>query len=96
MAVVDLEPSDLARRCKITFSETQDDFDLLLGAVIETPSGKHFSLVRHLRSQSPGTEVWTAVDSPDLDADLEEVLEALGLGAGDVTWTAPEVRSFER
>ena len=40
VAVVALEPSELASRCKLRFSESHDDLDHFLGALIEAASGK--------------------------------------------------------
>jgi hypothetical protein len=92
IAVVAFEPSEIAARCGLRFERSEDDLDVLDGALIGTASGKQFALVRHRGATAPGTELWTRSDSEDLGQDLREALRVLGLSVKDVTWTHPAIR----
>jgi hypothetical protein len=93
---VALEPKELAARCGLRFERSEDDLDVFEGAVLGTPSGKYFALVRHARAPATGTEVWTSSASADLRHDLQEALRVLGLTVKDVTWTHPSIQPSRR
>jgi hypothetical protein len=92
IAVVALEPRELAARCGLRFEMSGDDLDAFEGALLGTPSGKHFALVRHRGAPLPGTEVWAHSDSVDLSTDLQEALHVLDLTTKDLAWTHPNIR----
>jgi hypothetical protein len=76
IAIVAFEPSEIAARCGLQFERSEDDLD---GALIGTPSGKQFALVRDRGATARGTELWTRSDSEDFGQDLREALRVLGL-----------------
>ena len=93
VGVVELEPRELERRCGVHFSESYDDLDRLLGAIVETVHGGTFALVRHLGAGRRGTEVWVHEDSNNPRADLTTALDTLALDESALTWVSPAATS---
>jgi hypothetical protein len=92
IALLRLEPENLALRAGINFEEVSDDLDQAKLCLIRTTEGRPYILLKYLRSPQAGTEVLTTSDSADLASDLDEVLEELGLTTRDVAWELPELK----
>ena len=94
MAVIRLEPGDLAKNRGIAFTSGYDDLDSLLIAVVKATSGREYALVRHENAPSRGTQILfrTKVKDPKrLVVDLLELLTYLRVPIPAVTWTAPRI-----
>lgn len=90
LAVLRASPTELDRRLKLKFVDSQDNFDFFTGALVNIENKKCFALVRHRNDPMPGTMIWTSWQSKDLSADLREIMQALELKDDDLTWSAPE------
>lgn len=95
IALLKLEPEELGGTPpRLDFVRGHDDLDTVLVAVVRAPSGRNYTLVRHLNSPSPGTEVLTRLplaEAAIIAGDLRDMLHALGLGQDAVGWVAPAV-----
>ena len=91
VAVLRMEPSELAQRFGISFEEHSDDLGALNAAVFETTGGKQFGLLRHKGCPSPGTEVLVDEKSTNPSADLKEFMTLLGITEEDILLTAPGI-----
>jgi hypothetical protein len=81
-----LEPNDFTDRFGVQFVDDYDNLDFYKEAMIRLPSGRLVSLVRYLRSPSPGTEIKASADD-DAAAARAELLDALRLRPDVLTWT---------
>ena len=96
IAVVDLEPHDLAKNRAIVFCSGHDDLDSLSIAVVKAASGREYALLRHDGAPLPGTQILSRakVDDPKLlVVDLLELLTYLNVPIAAVTWTAPRIKA---
>lgn len=84
-AIIDLEPDELARRVGIRFFDGHDELDFFRAALLEV-HGAPCALIRHLRSPTPGTEVWVPEGAPESERHVRRVLEALGLSEDVIRW----------
>src|SRR2546426_1861551 len=91
IATIQCEPRDLSKKLGISFEVTKDDLDEVEAALIRANSGREFALVRHRHQPHPGTDILTAEHSPDLARDLQDVLQLLRIGPGDLSWVHPEI-----
>lgn len=85
IAILALEPPELAAGYDVDFREGIDDLDVLRYAWIHAPSGTPLLLVKHLRAPFPGTEVHA-----DYQADAAELtrqlLRRFDLDENDLLW----------
>jgi hypothetical protein len=86
IAVLRLEPDQLARRGDIKFRRGYDDLDELRVARIRTSGGGRFALLRHVNAPEPGTEVVALIQPTNVSRDIASVLALLELTNDDVTW----------
>lgn len=91
IATLSLEPEDLTARLGIVFDTAHDDLDEMQTALLVGATGHQFALVRHLRQPAPGTDILTDEQSPDLTADLYEILSLLSCDESELQWIHPEV-----
>ena len=99
IAVVRLEPADLAKNRGIAFTRGHDDLDSLLIAQVKATSCGEYALVRHDHAPSPGTQILCRIQAKDanrLVVDLLELLIYLRVPSRAVTWTAPRIESAWR
>src|ERR1043166_5902565 len=94
VATIRLEPDALRKRYGIRFEETKDDLDDLEAALIRTPSGRIFALVRHRHQPNPGTDILIDEHSTDFKKDLAEVVQHLQLSRADMKWLHPAAKSL--
>jgi hypothetical protein len=92
IAVLRMEPDELAKSRRIKFRSGHDDLDRLRIARIRTADGQTFALVRHLHAPRPGTEIVTVTSSSDLWGDIQGVLERLNLTDKDLAWWHPAAK----
>jgi hypothetical protein len=87
-AVFDLTPKQISDLTGIRFDTAREgDFDYVLGALLETPGGKQFSLRRYYHSPFQGrTELIGSESSQNRKLDLAEFLEALQIPDHFVLW----------
>lgn len=85
IAVLRYEPDELERILDIKFSETFDGLDFLKISVLEI-GVKQICLVRYKNNPSGGTEVWVSKTVVDIQAEVEEILTALGFDNKDLRW----------
>lgn len=87
--VVDEEPASISSRLGIVFRAGGGDLGPSLGCGLRLPSGRLVFLLRHVLNAYPGTEVH--VDGADGGhTAVEEILSALQLARGQVTWRHPD------
>ena len=91
IAVLRLEPAELSERLPIIFESGKDELDELLGAAIESFSGRQFGLLRYRHAPGAGTELVINERSVDCEDELREALSLLHLEAGDLTWVHPDI-----
>jgi hypothetical protein len=91
IAVLRLNIGDLLDRAHLTAHRGYDDLDTLRWVLLYGSSGRAFALLQHDHAPEPGTQVLTAIDSPNARADLNEVLSALQLDLGDIAWEHPSI-----
>lgn len=89
IAVINLLPDELTRRCGIEFNDSYDRLDVMKWALLKA-SDKNIALVCYPRSPKPGTEIWTNLKSTDVKADLLAALDYLKLSKDDLSWICPE------
>lgn len=89
IAVLKIEPDQLARRRAIRFRAGYDDLDELRVARIKTPEGGQFALLRHIHAPKPGTEVVALSRSTNVSRDITSILNFLELTDADVVWRVP-------
>jgi hypothetical protein len=94
VATIKWEPNELEERYGIQFSESQDDLDHLVIALVRPPSGRVFALMRHRHQPNPGTDIVINEESPDLKQDMAEAVRHLGLSRGDLKWLHPAGRKL--
>lgn len=96
VALLDAEPEQLRGR-GLEFASGHDDLDLAQVAFLALSSDRRYTLVRHRGAPVAGTEVLIAVpledEARDVDADLDELLERLGLSEMQLLWLAPPVQA---
>lgn len=90
VAVLRLQPEEIAERIGLRFRAAHDDLDVLDWARVIGASGRPYALVRHRHSPEPGTEIVVPYDSSDYWEAVLDVLNGLKLTEEDVTWTSPE------
>ena len=93
LAILKLEPGQLAAHTGVRFVEDRDDLDRVLVAVIESrATGHRYGLLRYERSPSAGTDVYSSKDL-DPGIGLPDVLDSLGLTSDDVDcfWNGTEL-----
>jgi hypothetical protein len=99
IAVVRLEPGELAKNRGIAFISGHDDLDSLLIALVKATSGREYALVRHDHAPSPGTQILSRTQVKDpkrVFVDLLELLTYLRVPIPAVTWTAPRIEAAWR
>lgn len=84
IAVLGLEPEELAQRCGLTFYD--DPAATSSAALLMTEAGRQFMLLRHVDDPGRGTEVLASEHSDDPDRDLRELLAALKVSATAIIW----------
>jgi hypothetical protein len=89
IAVLRLEPEELAARLHLSFRDGEDDLDALKHAGVRLRSGEQFLLLRHAHAPKPGTDLYADAGA-DAAALLDRFLLATGLATKDVTWRAPD------
>jgi DNA-binding protein HU-beta len=92
IAVLKIEPDQLARRHAIRFRAGYDDLDELRVARIKTPEGGEFALLRHVHAPKPGTEVVALSRSTNVSRDIASILNLLDLTLADVVWRVPTAK----
>jgi DNA-binding protein HU-beta len=92
IAVLNIEPDQLARRHAIRFRPGYDDLDELRVARIKTPEGGQFALLRHIHAPEPGTEVVALSRSTNVSRDIASILNLLELTHADVVWRLPTAK----
>ena len=90
IATTRIEPAEISRRLGIRFESAKDDLDELQAALIRSPSGRQFALVRHLHQPLPGTDILTNENSRNYAGDLRESLAILKLTLDDMDWVHPD------
>jgi len=91
VAVIALEPSELAGRRGLRFRSAYDDLDTLAFAVLTLPDGEEVALVRHRNASRPGTELLVAHDAQAVRSLVLTTLQWLDLSQGDVSWMRDDV-----
>jgi hypothetical protein len=91
IAVLRLTPAELTHRLGLRFYRGHDDLDSLEWAEVVGQSGRTYGLVHHDHAPKQGTDVLTRIGSDSFSADLDDVLDSLGLGISDVSWKHPDV-----
>jgi hypothetical protein len=92
VAVIGLEPAELASTRGLTFRDGHDDLDHLSESVFRGLRGTWFGLVRHLHSPEPGTELLIrAANRFDARRQLLQAMRALQLSLADLLWISPEL-----
>jgi hypothetical protein len=89
VAILPLEPEELAARTPVIFQKGFDDLDMLLFCLPQLPSGRDVTLVRHKNCPSPGTEVWIEWQNTSAMTTSQEYLATLKLTLDDLTWINP-------
>jgi hypothetical protein len=89
IAVLRVEPAELASRYGITFVESIDDLDRYSESVIRLSSGRRLLLLRYRGNPSPGTEVHADAADDPIEAQ-DELLAALALSADAFSWVVPQ------
>jgi hypothetical protein len=84
IGVIALGPEALAERYGLAFEA--DEHDGSTAALVQTDRGQQYMLLHHFESPDPGTEVLASERSTEPERDLEDLLQALGIDAGLVTW----------
>jgi hypothetical protein len=93
IALLSLEPEELATRLQVTFSDGEDDLDRLKHAGLRLSDGAQILLVRHLNAPKAGTDVYADANANPITL-LRRFLAATGLSQADVVWRpAPERRA---
>jgi hypothetical protein len=85
-----VEPAEISQRLGITFESGRDDLDALEAALLRTPSGRQFALVRHQHQPASGTDILTNEKSGDFAQDLKESLAMLRMTRKDLGWVHPD------
>jgi hypothetical protein len=85
MAVLALEPPELAGRLRLRFRRRLEEFDMVEAALLQLSSGVRVELVRQVNNPFPGTQLW-AEESFDPDTVIAEFFTDTGLSADTVTW----------
>ncbi len=88
IAVLRLEPDELARRHGFDFQSGYDDLDDIQVARVRT-KGRMFALLRHVHSPKPGTEVVALSRSRNMAHDVASILHRLNLDESDLAWKHP-------
>jgi hypothetical protein len=91
IALLRLEPAEIAQKLGIRFESAEDDLDKFQTALLCTVSGKQFALVRYDNSPGTGTEIWVNEKSANISRDLKEALEVLRMELSDVEWMHPDI-----
>lgn len=86
VAVMAEAPEEIEHRLGVVFQRFVDNLDYVAVVVLELPSGRRVSLIRHIRSPSPGTEIHVALKDIDNPQVLREILADLGLTRADLSW----------
>lgn len=91
IAVLSLEPNDLAEKYGWHFREGIDDLDLFKFVVIQLEDGSPAMVYKHHGDSNPGTLV--RVDAhANLCKERKLLFSKLHLKEGDLLWVAPEAR----
>ena len=99
VAVLGIEPEEIARKRGIAFIEAHDDLDSVKVALFRAKSGLEYALVRHINAPKPGTEVLARAPGEQrrhFAGDLAEILRHLNLESAAVIWLAPGIRQRRR
>lgn len=92
IAVIGLEPDELADKNGLIFEAGEDDLDSLHESVFGGPSGDVMALIRHVHSPKPGTQLWVKARTlSDARRQLRDAIQALQLTKSDITWVSPEL-----
>lgn len=102
------EPRELEDRLGIVFQEWVNDLDILRLAVVDLLDGIRVSLVRHLHSPTPGTEIpidpAQFAEKDELTKDyfgtidriqqkaLSRIMDGLSLTPADIAWRQADLR----
>jgi hypothetical protein len=93
IAVIGLEPRELASKRGLTFRDAHDDLDRLSESTFSGPRGNVFGLVRHVHSPEPGTELLVrAANLSDARRQLRQAIATLRLSASDLLWISPKLK----
>ena len=85
MAVIALEPPELAGRLRMRFRRRLEEFDMVESALIQLSSGVRVELVRQVNNPFPGTQLWVE-ESLDPEDVIAEFLADAGLPGESITW----------
>ncbi len=84
IGILALEPRDFAERHGLSFDV--DESESSTAALLETPGGNQYMLLRHFDAPLAGTEVLASELSKEPERDLGELLDALDLDPQLVIW----------
>ena len=87
IAILALEPPELAARYGLGFGTGFDDVDYSRFTNFELGDGSHVLLLKHLRAPIAGTEIW-ADSKADWPATIAALLAKLDLTEQDLLWRA--------
>ena len=87
IAVLALEPDELAARYGLTYDEAVDDLDRVQLAAIGLADGSQLWLSKHLEDPNPGMVVRIDVADDPVSA-RAQLLAALGLDERALLWTS--------
>lgn len=90
IATTRVEPAEISRRLGIRFEPARDDLDSMQAALLRSPSGRQFALVRHEHQPAPGTDLLTNENSCSIAHDLQELLAMLRMTVDDLGWVHPD------
>lgn len=93
VAVLALEPHELAAKGNLSFRESYDDLDYLTQSSFRGSFGNLLGLVRHRGAPTPGTELLVkAANATDRRRQFRDALRCLRLSESDVTWVSSKLR----
>jgi hypothetical protein len=90
VAMIRKDPDEIKQTNKLEFKESYDDLDYLIFATLPLPSGNQVSLVRHLHSPKPGTEICVSYEQLNIPKVLKDTLSKMNLTWNDLAWVHPE------
>lgn len=91
VALICAGPEALEKRLGVVFQDSHDDLDYVKVAALWLNSGQRVSLLRHVRSPSPGTELYVSAEEAQRPDALDQILESVGLTRSDLSWVRPGV-----
>ena len=86
VAMIGKEYPEISQSHNLKFQKSYDDLDYLYFATLFLPSENRVSLVRHIHSPKPGTEICVSYQQSDIPNILTEVFFEINLTRNDFLW----------